>query len=50
MRKPRSDLNFAVNKLKVRIPWLIELEGEGVIPVVGALVICLVLVGRIVLR
>ena len=35
MPKPRPNLNFAVNKFKVRIPWLIELEGEGVIPVVG---------------
>jgi hypothetical protein len=49
-RKPKSTLSFAVNKLRVRIPWLLEVEGEGVIPVVGALILCLVLVGWIVLR
>jgi hypothetical protein len=50
MPKSRAALNFGVNKLRVRIPWLIEVEGEGVIPVVGALVICLIFLGWIVLR
>lgn len=48
-RKPKTTLSFAVNKLRVRIPLLIEVEGEGVIPVVGALVLCLILIGWIVL-
>jgi hypothetical protein len=50
MHKPRATINFNVNRLKVRIPWFIEVESEGIIPVVGALLICLVVVGWIVLR
>jgi len=42
MPKPRLMLDFNVNKLKIRIPWFVELEGEGIIPVVGALLLCLV--------
>jgi hypothetical protein len=45
-----ANLNSRVNRLKVRIPWFIEIESEGVIPVLGALLICLVVVGWMVLR
>lgn len=48
MSKP--PFNFHINRLKIRIPWFIEVEGEGVIPVVGALLLCLILVVWIVLR
>jgi hypothetical protein len=48
--KAKSTRIFAVNKLRVRIPWLIEVEGEGVIPVLGALILCLLLIGWMVLR
>ncbi len=44
MPKPRRMLNFDVNRVKIRIPWMIEIEGEGIIPVVGALVIGVVVV------
>lgn len=40
MPKARRLLNFEINRLKIRIPWMIEVEGEGIIPVVGALVLC----------
>ena len=50
MPKARRTLNFNVNRLKIRIPWVIEVEGEGIIPVVGALVLCVVVVVWIVLR
>jgi hypothetical protein len=49
-RKPKSTSSSAVNKLRVRIPLLLEVEGDGTIPVVCALVLCLILVGWIVLR
>jgi len=39
---PRS----SVNRLRVRILPFLEVEGEGVIPVVGAFVLCLIVVGR----
>jgi hypothetical protein len=47
---PKPTFNFHVNRLKIRIPWFIEVEGEGVIPVVGALVLCLIIVAWLVLR
>lgn len=50
MPKPRRSLNFNVNRLKIRIPWVIEIEGEGIIPVVRALVFCVVVFVWIVLR
>jgi hypothetical protein len=47
---PRPLFNLHVNRLKIRIPFFIEVEGEGVIPVVGALVLCLIVIGWLVLR
>jgi hypothetical protein len=49
-RKPKAPLVLAVNRLKIRIPWLFEAEGEGVLPVAGVLVLCLILVGWVVFR
>ena len=48
MAKPLFNLH--VNRLKIRIPLILEVEGEGVIPVVGALVLCLIVVIWLVLR
>jgi hypothetical protein len=40
--KPKSSFSFAVNKLRIKLLWL-EVEGEGVIPVAGALILCFML-------
>jgi hypothetical protein len=44
MARLGKGFNFSVNKLKIRIPLLIEVESEGVIPVLGAIGICLIIV------
>lgn len=48
--KPPGTSGSAVNKLRIRIPMLLEAEGEGIIPVVGVLAIFLLVVGWIALR
>ena len=48
MPKARRSFNFEINRLKIRIPWMIEVEGEGIIPVLGALVLCAIVVWALV--
>ena len=48
--KPRSAPRFAANKLQIKIPLLFEIESEGIFPVIGALVLCLIMLAIFVLR
>jgi hypothetical protein len=48
--KPRLTLRFAVNKLRIKVPMLFEIEGEGLIPAIGALVLGLIMLAIFVLR
>jgi hypothetical protein len=47
---PKSALSFAVNKLRIRVPLLFEIEGEGLIPAIGALILCATMLGIYVFR
>jgi hypothetical protein len=38
------------NKLRVRIPLLFEVEGDGLIPVVGALFLCAMVIAWVAFR
>lgn len=38
------------NKLRVRIPLLFEVEGDGLIPVVGALLLCAMVIAWVAFR
>jgi hypothetical protein len=39
-----------VNKLRIRIPWLFEVESDGLIPVVGAFLLCAMVIVWMALR
>ena len=44
-RRPRIVKgNIPANKLRVRIPWLLEVESDGLIPVLGAFLLCAMMI------
>ena len=42
--RPRSH-----NRIRLRIPWVVELEGEGLVAVLGSLILAALIVGSILL-
>jgi hypothetical protein len=49
-RRP-TPAHMPVNRVRIRLLWkLLEIDGEGVLSVIGALVICLLMVGWLILR
>jgi hypothetical protein len=42
--------DFHINRLKIRVPLFLEVEGEGIVPVVGALLLCLIVIACVVWR
>jgi hypothetical protein len=45
MTRPPSKPTGAANKLRIKIPLLLSVEGEGLISVIGGLIVCLVGLG-----
>jgi hypothetical protein len=35
--KPKPTLSFAVNRMRIKVPLLFEIEGDGLIPAIGTL-------------
>lgn len=43
--------HMPVNRVRIRLLWkLLEVEGEGILSVIGGLAICLLVVGWLILR
>ena len=46
-----SPARVRVNRVRIRLLWkFLEVEGEGILSVIGGLVICLLVVGWLILR
>lgn len=49
-RAPSNNAGDPTNRLRVRIPWLLEVDGDGLVPVIGAFLLCAMVIIWLALR
>ena len=49
-RSNTRERDRTTNRLHVRIPWLLEVNGDGLLPVVGAFLLCAMVIAWLAFR